>query len=89
MAREEYEQENGVPEEKETKIRQVRVVVKDLDKTTEYLSSLGVGPFTGSKVTHPAATVHGEKFFYQVRLAKPNKARWSLYGSNSKISWNK
>jgi catechol 2,3-dioxygenase-like lactoylglutathione lyase family enzyme len=62
--------ENRVLEEKETEIHQVGVVVKDLDKTIEYLTSLGLGPFTTSTVIHPAATVHGEKFFYQVRLAK-------------------
>ena len=54
----------------ETEIVQVGVVVKDLDKTVEYLTSLGMGPFQISTVTHPSATVHGEKVFYQVRLAK-------------------
>lgn len=54
----------------ETEIVQVGVVVKDLDKTVEYLTSLGMGPFKISTVTHPSATVHGEKIFYQVRLAK-------------------
>ena len=46
------------------------VVVKDLDKTVEYLTSLGMGPFKISTVTHPSATVHGEKVFYEVKLAK-------------------
>jgi len=54
----------------ETEIVQVGVVVKDLDKTVEYLTSLGMGPFKISTVTHPSATVHGEKVFYEVRLAK-------------------
>jgi methylmalonyl-CoA/ethylmalonyl-CoA epimerase len=54
----------------ETEIVQVGVVVKDLDKTVEYLTSLGMGPFKINTVTHPSATVHGEKVFYEVRLAK-------------------
>ena len=62
--------EGKVLEGTETEIVQVGVVVKDLDKTVEYLTSLGMGPFKISTVTHPSATVHGEKVFYQVRLAK-------------------
>jgi 4-hydroxyphenylpyruvate dioxygenase-like putative hemolysin len=61
--------ENKVLEGTEAEICQVGVVVKDLDQTMEYLSSLGLGPFTTRTVTHPAATVHGKKVFYQVRLA--------------------
>ena len=59
-----------VLEGRETEIVQVGVVVKDLEKTIEYLTSLGMGPFTIRTVTHPSATVHGEKVFYEVRLAK-------------------
>jgi methylmalonyl-CoA/ethylmalonyl-CoA epimerase len=55
---------------KEKEIVQVGVVVKDLEKTVEYLTSLGLGPFSIRTVTHPSATVHGEKAFYEVRLAK-------------------
>jgi catechol 2,3-dioxygenase-like lactoylglutathione lyase family enzyme len=62
--------EGRVLEGTETEIVQVGVVVKDLDKTVEYLTSLGMGPFKISTVTHPSATVHGEKVFYQVRSAK-------------------
>ena len=62
--------ENKLLEGKETEIAQVGVVVKNLEKTIEYLTSLGLGPFKISTVTHPAATVHGKKEFYQVRLAK-------------------
>ena len=62
--------EDKLLEGKETEIAQVGVVVKNLEKTIEYLTSLGLGPFKISTVTHPAATVHGKKEFYQVRLAK-------------------
>ncbi len=61
--------ENKVLEGKETEICQVGVVVKNLDKTIEYLTALGLGPFTIRNVTHPSAIVHGEKVFYQVRIA--------------------
>lgn len=60
---------NKVLEGTETEICQVGVVVKDLDKAIEHLSSLGLGPFAIRTATHPAATVHGKKVFYQVRLA--------------------
>jgi methylmalonyl-CoA/ethylmalonyl-CoA epimerase len=53
----------------ETEIRQVGVVVKDLDKTVKFLTALGLGPFTIRTATHPAATVRGKKTAYQVRLA--------------------
>jgi methylmalonyl-CoA/ethylmalonyl-CoA epimerase len=53
----------------ETHITQVGVVVKDLDRTIEFLTSLGLGPFLVREVTHPHATVHGKTEFYQVRLA--------------------
>jgi catechol 2,3-dioxygenase-like lactoylglutathione lyase family enzyme len=59
-----------VLEGKEKEIVQVGVVVKDLEKTVEYLTALGLGPFSIRTVTHPSATVHGEKVFYEVRLAK-------------------
>lgn len=63
-----------MPEQKvlqgdEAQICQVGVVVKDLDKTIEFLTSLGLGPFVVRNVTHPRATVHGKTVFYQVRLA--------------------
>jgi 4-hydroxyphenylpyruvate dioxygenase-like putative hemolysin len=58
-----------VLEGKETEICQVGVVVKDLEKTVNFLSSLGLGPFTVRTVTHPSATVRGEKVFYQIRIA--------------------
>ena len=53
----------------ETHIVQVGVIVKDLDKTIEFLSALGLGPFKISSADHPSATVHGKKVSYQVRLA--------------------
>jgi hypothetical protein len=53
----------------ETNIAQVGVVVRDLDRTVEFLTALGLGPFQIRTVEHPSATVHGEKVSYQVRLA--------------------
>jgi 4-hydroxyphenylpyruvate dioxygenase-like putative hemolysin len=61
--------EDKVLEGKETDICQVGVVVKDLDKSVQFLASLGLGPFSIREVTHPHATVHGKTVFYQVRLA--------------------
>ena len=61
--------ENKVLEGEEAHICQVGVVVKDLDKTIELLTSLGLGPFAVREVTHPHATVRGKTVFYQVRLA--------------------
>ncbi len=53
----------------ETHIVQIGVVVKDLDKTVEFLSALGLGPFRVSRADHPSATVRGKKTSYRVRLA--------------------
>ena len=53
----------------ETVIHQVGVVVKDLDKTVKFLTAPGLGPLTIRTATHPAATAHGKKKFYEVRLA--------------------
>ncbi|MFH1491407.1 MAG: VOC family protein [Pseudomonadota bacterium] len=53
----------------EAEIQQIGVVVKDLDKTVEFLTGLGFGPFTIRTATHPAAKVGGNKRFYEVRLA--------------------
>ena len=61
--------ENKVLQGEETQICQVGVVVKDLDKTVDFLTSLGLGPFVVRNVTHPHASVHGKTRFYQVRLA--------------------
>lgn len=60
---------NNVLEGTETEICQVGVVVKNLDKTIEYLTSLGLGPFTVRTSIHSAATVRGRKVSYQVRIA--------------------
>jgi catechol 2,3-dioxygenase-like lactoylglutathione lyase family enzyme len=60
--------ENKVLEGEETHIFQVGVVVKDLDKTSEFLTSLGLGPFSVREITHPHAAVRGKTVFYQVRL---------------------
>ncbi len=56
-------------EGKETEICQIGVIVKDLDRTVEHLTSLGLGPFKVRTATHPSATVKGKKAFYRVRLA--------------------
>jgi catechol 2,3-dioxygenase-like lactoylglutathione lyase family enzyme len=61
--------EEKVFEGTETHIIQVGVVVKNLDKTIEYLTSLGMGPFAIRCITHPSATVHGKKVFYEVKIA--------------------
>ncbi|MEN8243909.1 MAG: VOC family protein [Thermodesulfobacteriota bacterium] len=53
----------------ETEILQVGVVVKDLDKTVDFLTALGLGPFEISAATHPAARVKGKTRSYEVRLA--------------------
>ena len=54
----------------EADICQLGIVVKDLDLTVEFLTSLGLGPFTMHTVTHPAAILRGKKVSYQVRVAK-------------------
>jgi len=61
--------EGKVLEGEETHIAQVGVVVKDLDRTIEFLTSLGLGPFQIVTGDHPAAEVRGKKTSYQVRLA--------------------
>ncbi len=62
--------EEKVLEGKETEICQIGVVVKDLDKTIEYLTSLGLGPFSVRTVLHPSAVLRGEKVSFEVRMAK-------------------
>ncbi len=57
-----------VLEANETRAFQIGVVVKDLDRTIDYLTSLGLGPFKVREATHPHAQVHGKTVFYQVRL---------------------
>ena len=56
-------------EGKETAIFEVGVVVKDLDQTIEYLTSLGLGPFRIRMSDHPSGLVHGKKSHYKVRVA--------------------
>lgn len=53
----------------EAEILQISVVVKDLDKTVDFLTALGLGPFEVSTATHPAARVKGKTRSYEVRLA--------------------
>ena len=69
------EKENDMEKEKvlegtETEILQVGVVVKDLDKTVDFLTALGLGPFEVNTATHPAARVKGKTRSYEVRLAR-------------------
>ena len=61
--------EEKVLEGKETEIFQVGVIVKDLDKSIEFLTSLGLGPFTIREINHPRANVRGKIVSYQVRIA--------------------
>jgi catechol 2,3-dioxygenase-like lactoylglutathione lyase family enzyme len=62
-------QEEKVQQGTETEIRQIGVVVKDLDKTVQFLTALGLGPFTIRTATHPAARVRDKKTSYEVRIA--------------------
>jgi len=62
----------------ETQVCQVGIVVKDLDRTLEYLTGIGLGPFTSRTVSHPAATVRGKKGSYQVRVAKSQQGAVQL-----------
>jgi len=52
----------------ETEIIQIGEVVKDLDKTVDFLTTLGLGPFEVTTATHPAARVKGKTRSYEVRL---------------------
>ena len=61
--------QNNVLEGMETHISHIGVVVKDLDKTVEYFTSLGLGPFSFQNVTRPSSTVHGKERSYGVRMA--------------------
>ena len=56
-------------EGKETAIFEVGVVVKNLEKTIEYLTSLGLGPFRIRMSDHPSGLVRGKKTYYKVRVA--------------------
>jgi len=60
--------EKKILEKKETEIRQIGVVVKDLDKTIEHLTSIGLGPFRIRTVNHPNAVVRGKKTSYQLLI---------------------
>jgi len=62
-------EKNRLLEAEETHICQVGVVVKDLDRTIEHLTSLGLGPFKVRTAYHPSAIVRGKKVSYQVRIA--------------------
>lgn len=61
--------EEKVLEGEETHIVQVGVVVKDLDKAVEFLTSLGLGPFKIKTGDHPAAEVRGKRASWQSRIA--------------------
>jgi catechol 2,3-dioxygenase-like lactoylglutathione lyase family enzyme len=61
--------EGKLLEGKEAAIFEVGVVVKDLDKAIEYLTSLGLGPFRIRMSTHPSGLVRGKKAYYKVRVA--------------------
>jgi catechol 2,3-dioxygenase-like lactoylglutathione lyase family enzyme len=61
--------EEKVLEGSETHIAQVGVVVKSLDQTIEFLTSLGLGPFDVRSAIHTSATVHGKRVSYENKLA--------------------
>jgi methylmalonyl-CoA/ethylmalonyl-CoA epimerase len=61
--------EDRLLEGKEAAIFEVGVVVKDLDKTIGYLTSLGLGPFRIRMSTHPSGIVRGKKAYYNVKVA--------------------
>ena len=58
-----------VLEGKETHIVHVGVIVKDLEKTVEFLTSLGIGPFSAAAYKHPNAVVRGKKTFWETKRA--------------------
>ena len=60
--------EDKVLEGAEAEIRQIGVVVKDLDRTIEHLTSLGLGPFQRKEAIHPSTRLRGRKVSYEVRL---------------------
>ena len=56
-------------EGEETHIVQIGVVVKDVEKTIEFLTGLGLGPFKVMVNDHPTAVVRGKKTFWQTKIA--------------------
>lgn len=60
--------EDKLLEGKDAFIFEVGVVVKNLDKTIEYLTSLGLGPFRIRTGTHSSALVRGNKASYKVKV---------------------
>jgi methylmalonyl-CoA/ethylmalonyl-CoA epimerase len=81
--------EDKVLNGQETEIFQIGVVVKDLDKTIDFLGAIGLGPFKIHEVYHPSAIVHGEKTAYRIRLAISQQGSVQLelieYGSGNTI----
>jgi methylmalonyl-CoA/ethylmalonyl-CoA epimerase len=61
--------EEKVLEGEETHIMQVGVVVKDLDKTVEFLTTLGLGPFRVIVNEHPNAEIRGKKGYWKSKVA--------------------
>ena len=60
--------EDKILEGTEAEIRQIGVVVKDLDKTIEHLTALGLGPFQRKEGIHPSTRMRGRKVSYEVKL---------------------
>ena len=58
-----------VLQDAEVEILQVGVIVKDLNRTVEFLSQLGLGPFDCFMGSHSAAKVKGERSAYTVATA--------------------
>jgi catechol 2,3-dioxygenase-like lactoylglutathione lyase family enzyme len=61
--------EEKVLEGEETHIIQIGVVVKDMEKTIEFLTALGLGPFKVMINDHPTGEVRGKKAFWQSKIA--------------------
>lgn len=61
-------EEDKILEGTEAEIRQIGIVVRDLDKTIEHLTSLGLGPFQRTEAIHPSTRMRGRKVSYEVKL---------------------
>ena len=70
--------EEKVLEGKETHIVHVGVIVKDLEKTVEFLTSLGFGPFAWRPINIPMLSSAARRPFGKQEERSPNKGPWSL-----------
>ncbi|MBN1849566.1 MAG: VOC family protein [Deltaproteobacteria bacterium] len=56
-------------EGEETHIVQIGVVVKDIERTIEFLTGLGLGPFKVMINDHPTGQVRGKKAYWRSKIA--------------------